>query len=70
MTPGARNRLFGAAYMDFSTPPRSSYARFVFFAREATAAQFWRGMIIAALVSCAMMWLGLHAGRAMQKVKR
>jgi hypothetical protein len=30
MTPHARNWLFGAAYMDFSTPARSAYARFVF----------------------------------------
>jgi hypothetical protein len=56
--------------MDFSTPARSAYARFVFAAREGTPAQFWRGMLTAALVSCVMMWLGLHAGRAMQRVKR
>jgi hypothetical protein len=70
MTPIARNWLFGAGYMDFSTPPRSAYARFVFFAREATASQFWRGMLIAALISCAMTWLGVYLGRRMQKVRR
>jgi len=70
MTPYARNWFFGTAYMDFSTPPTSLYARNLFRAAESTPAQFWRGMLVAALVSCLMMWLGLHAGRAMQKVKR
>jgi hypothetical protein len=70
MTPLARNWLFGAGYMDFSTPARSPYARFVFFAREATVSQFWRGMIIAALISCAMTCLGVYLGRRMQKVRR
>jgi hypothetical protein len=70
MTTGARNWLFGAAYMDFSTSPRSAYARFEFFPREATSVQFWRGMVIAMLVSSAMMWIGLHAGRAMQRIRR
>jgi hypothetical protein len=70
MTPYARNWFFGTAYMDFSTPPTSLYARNMFRAAESTPAQFWRGMIVAALVSSLMMWLGLHAGRAMQRVKR
>src|SRR5204863_10127706 len=46
MTPLARNRFFGAHYFDFSTPARSTYARYLFFPREATAAQFWREMLI------------------------
>jgi hypothetical protein len=33
-------------------------------------AQFWRGMLMAALLSCVMMYVGLHAGRAMQRVRR
>jgi hypothetical protein len=70
MTPLARNRFFGTAYMDFSTPARSLYARYMFGAREATPAQFWRGILIAAIASWLFMWLGLHAGRAMQKVRR
>jgi hypothetical protein len=70
MTPLARNRFFGAHYFDFSTPARSSYARFVFFPREATAAQFWRGMLIAGVISCVMAWVGLHVGRSMQRVRR
>jgi hypothetical protein len=70
MTPAARNWFFGAHYMDFSTSPRSGYARFVFFDREATVAQFWRGLSVAALISMVMMWLGVHAGRVMQRVRR
>jgi hypothetical protein len=70
MTPLARNRFFGAHYFDFSTPPRAMYARYLFFPREGTAAQFWRGMLIAAVISYVMAWAGLHAGRSMQRVKR
>jgi hypothetical protein len=69
MTPLARNWVFGTAYMDFSTPARSVYARFVFGPPEATV-QFWRGMLIATFTSCMMVWLGIHAGRSMQKVQR
>jgi hypothetical protein len=68
--PRARNWFFGAGYLDFSTPARSPLARYVFFYREANAAQFWRGMLIAAFTSCLMMWMGMHAGRAMRKVRR
>ena len=69
MSPAARNWFFGAAYMDFSTPPRSDYARYAFHLRETTA-QFWRGMLIATLTSCLMTWLGVRAGGWMQRVKR
>ena len=55
--------------MDFSTPPRSDYARYAFHLRETTA-QFWRGMLIATLTSCLMTWLGVRAGGWMQRVKR
>jgi len=69
MTPAARNWVFGAAYMDFSTPPRSDYARHLFHLRE-TAAQFRRGIAIAMLTSCVMTWLGLRAGAWMHTVRR
>jgi hypothetical protein len=70
MTSSARNRIFGTAYMDFSTPPQSLYARHLFIPAEATAAQFWRGMATATVLFCLMTWIGLHAGRAMRHVKR
>jgi hypothetical protein len=69
MTPAARNWFFGTLYFDYGTPARSRYASFLFADAE-TAAQFARGMAIAALISCLMMWIGLHAGRAMQRVRR
>jgi hypothetical protein len=68
MTPLARNRFFGTEYMDFSTPPQSAYARFEFV--DATSQQLWRGLLVAALLSALMAWLGVRAGRAMQKVRR
>lgn len=70
MSPLARNWFFGAGYMDFSTPAESYYASNEFFPHEPTAFLFWRGMIIAALITCLMTWIGIHAGRAMQKVRR
>ena len=70
LTPAARNWFFGGGYLDFATPPRSPLARFEFFYREPDAAQFWRVMLIAAVVSCFMMWIGLHGGRAMRRVRR
>ena len=70
MTPPARNWFFGTAYMDYGTPPQSFYARNEFFFNESTPMQFWRGMLIAALLSCLMMWIAIRAGRAMQKVRR
>jgi hypothetical protein len=70
MTPAARNWFWGSAYVDFATPPRSPLARWEFFYREPTAQMFWRNMAIAALVACFMAWLGMHLGRAMQKVRR
>jgi hypothetical protein len=69
MTPRARNWFFGTAYMDFSTSAQSFYARYLFVSRESSN-QFSRGMLIAAIVTCLMMWVGILAGRAMQKVRR
>jgi hypothetical protein len=70
MTPLARNGVFGTHYFDYGTPARSEYARYLFHATEATSAQFWRGMLIAVVISCAMMWLGVRVGRTMQRVRR
>jgi len=70
MTPAARNWFWGSGYVDFATPPRSPLARWEFFYREPTVQLFWRNMALAALVACFMAWLGMHLGRAMQKVRR
>jgi hypothetical protein len=69
MTPAARGWFFGTSYMDYSTPATSLYARYVFPPLEAPA-QFWRGMLIATVISCVMAWAGIHAGRAMQRIRR
>jgi hypothetical protein len=69
MTPLARNAIIGAHYMGYNTRPGTPYATFQFFARE-SATTFWRGMVIATLITCVMMWLGLHAGLAMKRIKR
>ena len=70
LTSSARNWFFGGGYLDFATPPRSPLARFEFFYREPDPSQFWRLMLIAAAMSCFMMWIGLHGGRAMRTVRR
>jgi len=70
LTPSARNWFFGGGYLDFATPPRSPLARFAFFYREPDPSQFWRLMLIAAVMSCFMVWIGLHGGRAMRTVRR
>ena len=69
MTPLARNRVFGTAYFDYGNSPRSAYARYVFVG-AATATQFWRGMLVALVLSSLMMWLGLRVGRGMQRIRR
>ena len=70
LSPHARNYFFGAGYLGYNTQPTSPYARFVFAQGDATAVQFWRGMLVAAVMSWLMAWLGLWAGRAMQRVRR
>jgi hypothetical protein len=67
LSPHARNYFFGAGYLGYNTQPTSPYARFVFAQGDV---QIWRGMLVAAVMSCLMAWLGLWAGRAMQRVRR
>src|SRR6478672_13153298 len=52
MSPAARNWFFGSGYLDFSTPPNSPLARYDYFYREPSRMLFWRGMAIAAMLSC------------------
>jgi hypothetical protein len=70
MTPAARNWVFGAGYMDFSTPVASSYARNVFFYRDATPQKFWVLMAVAAATASFMSWAGLRIGAALGRVRR
>lgn len=69
MSPAARNWVFGTMYMDYGTPPTSLYARNL-FVPPAPSSQFWIGILIAVVTSCATTYIGLHAGRAMLRVRR
>ncbi len=69
MSPMARNALFGAAYMDFSTPPTSLYARHLFIPPDAPG-RLAVGLAVAAATSWAMAYVGLRVSRAMQRVRR
>ena len=67
MLPVARNWFFGTHYMDYGTPAYSRYARFEF---QGPDPRLVPGLLIAALIACTAMWVGLHAGRFMQRIKR
>lgn len=69
MSPLARNWFFGTGYFDYGTPPTSLYATFR-FVPPSPAARFWTGMFVALATSCVMTYIGLHAGRAMERVRR
>ena len=69
MSAAARNWFFGTMYMDYGTPPTSLYARFQ-YVPAAPSSRFWTVMLIAFVTACAMTYIGLHAGRAMQRVRR
>ena len=70
MSPAARNWFFGTTYLDYNMPPWSVYANYRFIPGEATAGEFWRRMLLAGATLWAMLWIGLRAGRAMERVRR
>jgi hypothetical protein len=70
MSPQSRNWVFGTTYFDYNMPLWSPYANFQFIPAEATAGQFWRRMLVAGVTMWAMLWVGLRAGRAMERVRR
>ena len=69
MSPAARNWFFGTTYLDYGTSPTSLYARFEFIPPSAPP-RFWRLLLTAFLTTCVMAYIGLHVGRAMQRVRR
>jgi hypothetical protein len=69
MSPRARNWFFGTVYMDFGTPPTSLYARYQFLPPPPVS-RFWTVLLFALLIACATSYVGLHVGRAMQRVRR
>jgi hypothetical protein len=69
MTNAARNSFFGAAYVDFSTSPRSHDALREFF-RPEHGLVLWRGLAMAMLFAALSTWIGLALGRWMRKIQR
>jgi hypothetical protein len=69
MTAGARNWFFGTEYRDYGTPATSLYARFEFVPPE-PADVLIRGLSAAVIISFLMAYVGILAGRAMQRVRR
>jgi hypothetical protein len=70
MSPFARNWFFGTHYVAYNTPASSRYAQFLFLPREPDAEAFWRGLIIAAIISCVGAWIGIALGDRMRTVRR
>jgi hypothetical protein len=69
MSPLTRNWVFGTMYQDFSTPPTSLYARYLFVPAE-PGWQFWRTLTLALMTTCVMTYVGVHVGRALLRVRR
>jgi hypothetical protein len=69
MTNAARNSFFGAAYLDFRTPPQSYDAMREFF-RPEHGLVLWQGLAMAMLYAALSTWIGLALGRWMRKIQR
>lgn len=70
LSEGARNWFFGSHYMPYFTHPESDLANYRFTEIEATAAQFWTRMGLAAAFAVLSTRAGLGFGRWMTSVKR
>ena len=70
MSPGARNRVFGAGYMGYSTHPDSYYARHLFIQLEQTGAHFWIRMLEALTGAILSSGLGLIGADLMRRIRR
>ncbi len=69
MSPGARNRFFGAMYLWYGLPPTSYMAQNRFFTIE-TAGEFWRGIGLAFLLCILAIRWGISRGDWFRTVKR
>jgi len=69
MSPPARNWFFSTIYFSYGVPPQSLYARYLFIPPDA-AAEFWKGMAIAAAAAILTTRLGLAWGTWMQRIRR
>jgi hypothetical protein len=70
MSPGARNRIFGAIYFDYNLRPTSFYYRHLFYPLEETAGQFWLGMAVALAAAIVTTRVGIAWGDWMRRVRR
>jgi hypothetical protein len=68
-TDAAKNRFFGAGYLDYSTPSWSLDATRHFF-RPQHGLALWTGLAEAMLFAAISVWLGLLLGDWMRKVQR
>jgi len=69
MTPPAKNRFFGAAYVDYSTPSWSADVT-RHFVQPQHGFALWTGLLWAMLYAAISVWLGLLLGDWMRKVQR
>jgi hypothetical protein len=70
MSPGARNRVFGAIYFNYNTPPTSRYFNHLFLPHASTPAAFVTGAALTIAIAIASAWLGLVWGDWMRRVRR
>jgi hypothetical protein len=69
MTDAAKNRFFGAAYLDYNASPQSHDALREFF-RPEHGLVLWEGLAMAMLYAALSVWIGLALGRWMRKIQR
>ena len=69
MTPAAKNRFFGAGYLDYGTPSWSHVAMRQFVNPE-RGLVLWKGLLLAMLYAMLSTWVGLALGKWMRKVRR
>ena len=69
MSTAARNRFFGTPFLDYSLPPWSYTARYLFYPAPGGAA-FWEEMALALVLAVAGTRLGLAWGSWMRSIRR
>ncbi len=69
MTNAAKDRFFGAGYLDYGTPPWSHEAMRQFLNPE-HGLVLWKGLLLAMIYAAISTWIGLALGKWMRKVQR
>ncbi len=70
MSPASRNWIFATNNFPYFIPPRSPWARNLFFPTDASATAFWVHMAVAVLVAIVMTELGTRWGDWMRQIRR